>query len=47
MRTEIIPCLLPVLSPELPVTPALPRPLWEALLTAPNSPLSGESRTLR
>jgi hypothetical protein len=47
MRNEILPRLLPVLSPELPEPPALPRPLWEALLVAPNGGLSGESRVSR
>lgn len=47
MRTEILPRLLPALSPALPQPPALPRPLWEALLVAPNGGLSGESRALR
>jgi hypothetical protein len=47
MRAETCPRLLPALSPALPQPPALPRPLWEALLTAPNGPLSGESCALR
>ena len=47
MRTETYPRLLPALSPALPQPPALPRPLWEALLTAPNWALSRESRALR
>jgi hypothetical protein len=47
MRNETYPRLLPTLSPALPELPALPRTLWEALITAPNWALSGESRALR
>jgi len=47
MRNEILPRLLPARSLALPGSPALPRPLWEALLVAPNGDLFGESRALR
>lgn len=47
MRTKTFPRLLPALSPTPPEAPELPRPLWEALLAAPNSGLSRESCALR
>ena len=38
---------VPRLALALRATPALPRPLWESLLTAPNRGLSRESCALR
>lgn len=43
MRLKITP--RPALA--LRATPALPRPLWESLLTDPNVGLTRESRALR
>ena len=40
MRPETSPRLAPSLSTLLDANPVLPRPLWEALMTAPNSALS-------
>ena len=47
MRMENTLRLALALRAAIPVAPALPRPLWESLLTAPNGRLSGESCALR
>ena len=47
MRTESYPRLRPALSLALLAPLALPRPLWESLLVAPNGGFSRGSRALR
>ncbi len=47
MLSYTLPSLLPTISPVSPDASELPRPLWEALLVAPNGAISRESRARR